>query len=101
MPIDKNKVIIAGGGIAGPALALFLHRAGIPSEVYEAYPPLERPGGGFNIAPNGMNVLHELGLADTVAAKGTRTLHAVFRSEKRRELGRIGYGDPKKYGQPA
>jgi 2-polyprenyl-6-methoxyphenol hydroxylase-like FAD-dependent oxidoreductase len=32
------KVLIAGGGIAGPAAATALAKAGITSEVFEAYP---------------------------------------------------------------
>ncbi|MBX6169408.1 MAG: NAD(P)-binding protein, partial [Thermobispora bispora] len=31
------KVLIIGGGIAGPAAALALRRAGIDSEIYEEY----------------------------------------------------------------
>jgi 2-polyprenyl-6-methoxyphenol hydroxylase-like FAD-dependent oxidoreductase len=55
--------LIIGGGIAGRALSLFLKKAGISSTVYEAYPYTQGVGGGLNLAPNGMNVLDELGLA--------------------------------------
>jgi len=64
-------VLIIGGGIGGPALSLFLQKAGISSAVYEAYPYREGAGVGFNIAPNGMSVLQSLGLADSVLQKGT------------------------------
>jgi len=62
--------IIIGGGIAGPALAVLLKKAGMSSTVYEAHPRLEDVGGGFTIAPNGMNVLEEIGIADSVADSG-------------------------------
>ena len=34
----RPHVLIIGGGIAGSAAALFLHRAGVGSTVYEAHP---------------------------------------------------------------
>ncbi|ELR23057.1 FAD binding domain containing protein [Acanthamoeba castellanii str. Neff] len=65
--------IIIGAGIAGCSLALFLKRAGITSTIYEAYPrehASQGTGGGLQIAPNGMHVLHHLGLADALKACG-------------------------------
>jgi 2-polyprenyl-6-methoxyphenol hydroxylase-like FAD-dependent oxidoreductase len=91
--------LIIGGGIAGPALSLFLKKAGISSTVYEAYPYMQGVGGGLNIAPNGMNVLDELGLAEKAKSRGTVTLESCFRSETGRVLARIDNGS-KKYGQP-
>ena len=70
MKSQNLHAIIIGGGIAGPALALLLKKAGMSSTVYEAHPRLEDVGGGFTIAPNGMNVLEEIGIADSVADSG-------------------------------
>src|SRR3989442_10113768 len=92
--------LIIGGGTAGPALSLFLEKAGISSAVYEAHPYTEGVGGGLSLAPNGMNVLDELGLADKSKARGTVALEMCFRSETGRLLARIDSGS-KKYGQPA
>jgi flavin-dependent dehydrogenase len=39
-------VLIFGGGVAGPALALFPKKAGISSAVYESHPYTEGVGGG-------------------------------------------------------
>jgi 2-polyprenyl-6-methoxyphenol hydroxylase-like FAD-dependent oxidoreductase len=100
MTSRKPHVIIIGGGIAGPALSLFLKKAGISSAVYEAYPYKEGVGGGLNIAPNGMNVLAGLGLVERVQARGTVALENCFRSESGRILARSDYGS-KKYGQPS
>jgi 2-polyprenyl-6-methoxyphenol hydroxylase-like FAD-dependent oxidoreductase len=97
---SSRHALIIGGGIAGPALALFLKKAGISSAVYEGYPYTEGVGGGLSLAPNGMNVLDELGLAETVKARGTVALENCFRSETGRVLARINNGS-KKYGQPA
>ncbi len=60
----SRKALIIGAGIAGPVTAMFLTRAGIEAELYEAWPYSTGIGGGLQIAPNGMHVLAELGLAD-------------------------------------
>jgi 2-polyprenyl-6-methoxyphenol hydroxylase-like FAD-dependent oxidoreductase len=74
---DKFHVLIIGGGVAGPALALFLKKARISSAVYEAYGPGGEIGGGLGLAPNGMNVLAVLGLADTLTRRVTSSLGLV------------------------
>lgn len=80
----SHRVIIVGGGIAGPALALFLQRAGLDARVFEAYPPSDGVGGGFQIAPNGVRVLEALGLAAPVAAGGCAAEGFVFRNHRGR-----------------
>jgi len=55
-----SKAIIIGAGIAGPVTAIFLKRAGIDAQVFEAWPWSTGIGGGLQIAPNGMHVLVEL-----------------------------------------
>jgi prepilin-type processing-associated H-X9-DG protein len=97
----ERNVMIIGGGMAGPALALFLRKAGIRSSVYEAYPEPADIGGGFQIAPNGMNVLAALGLADAVAAQGCRVREMCFRDDRGALLARFANGSPTRQGQPA
>jgi 2-polyprenyl-6-methoxyphenol hydroxylase-like FAD-dependent oxidoreductase len=82
-----RRALVVGGGIAGPALALFLARAGIEPVVFEAYPPSEDVGGGFQIAPNGLRVLAELGLADTLLAQGHPCSDMAFRNHHGRLIG--------------
>lgn len=100
MKQTQMHALIIGGGTAGPALSLFLKKAGISAAVYEAYPYTEGVGGGLSLAPNGMNVLDELGLAEKIKARGTVALENCFRSETGRVLARIDNGS-KKYGQPS
>src|ERR1700733_7494290 len=75
----KNmQVIIAGGGIGGPSLALSLHQAGLAGRVYEAGgnpPPL---GAGINLQPTAVRELTELGLADALARVGLATRELSF-----------------------
>jgi 2-polyprenyl-6-methoxyphenol hydroxylase-like FAD-dependent oxidoreductase len=82
-----RRALVAGGGVAGPALALFLARAGIEPVVFEAYPPSGEVGGGFQIAPNGLRVLAELGLAEALLAKGHPCSDMAFRNHRGRLIG--------------
>jgi 2-polyprenyl-6-methoxyphenol hydroxylase-like FAD-dependent oxidoreductase len=54
------KVLIAGGGIAGPAAAIALNKAGIDSALYEAYPPSSGEGAFVTIAANGQDALRAI-----------------------------------------
>ena len=66
----KRDVLIIGAGIGGPALGVFLKRAGHRVRVYEAYPRYVAVEGGFQVSPNGMRVLADLGLAAAVESEG-------------------------------
>ncbi|MGB3327617.1 MAG: FAD-dependent monooxygenase, partial [Thermomicrobiales bacterium] len=58
-----SKAIVIGGGVAGPATALFLRRAGWDCEIYEARATPDPYGGLFlNVATNGLAVLEQLEL---------------------------------------
>jgi 2-polyprenyl-6-methoxyphenol hydroxylase-like FAD-dependent oxidoreductase len=96
----RRHALVIGGGVAGPATALFLGKVGITSTVYEAQPRRPDAGGGLVLAPNGMNVLAELGLADRVKARGTLALENRFYTETGRRLARFSNGGDR-YGQPA
>jgi 2-polyprenyl-6-methoxyphenol hydroxylase-like FAD-dependent oxidoreductase len=55
------KVLIAGGGIAGPAAAIALAKAGISAEVFEAYPEGADDTGAFlTLTANGQDALHAI-----------------------------------------
>ncbi|MFI5841265.1 FAD-dependent oxidoreductase [Catenuloplanes sp. NPDC051500] len=64
-----TNVIIAGGGVAGVATALALHRAGIAAAVYEAHEAGGADAGAFlTVMANGMAALESLGATDAVTA---------------------------------
>src|SRR3712207_3179003 len=70
---DRPKVLIAGGGIGGLTAALALIRRGIAVEVHEQAAALREVGAGVQISPNGVQVLHALGVAEAVAAVSSET----------------------------
>lgn len=97
----KGHVLIIGGGIAGPALALLLEQAGISSAVYEAYPEADDIGGGLQIAPNGMRVLERIGIAEQLLSRGVAGEEFSFENQNGAVLARVGNGRARKYGIPA
>ncbi|WP_172277970.1 FAD-dependent oxidoreductase [Chryseobacterium sp. LAM-KRS1] len=98
---ENRKAIILGAGIAGTAMALFLEKIGISSEIFELRSREETAGGGLNIAPNGMNVLAELGLAEEIIQSGCPVHEGVFRNGKGKRLAKMLFTDLQKFPQPA
>lgn len=83
-----RQALIIGGGIAGPALAMFLKRAGIESAVYEGRPEPDNEAGTFlGLAPNGRDVLSTLGITDEINAVGVPTPEISFLNHKGKTLG--------------
>ncbi|WP_305782965.1 FAD-dependent monooxygenase [Symbioplanes lichenis] len=76
---------VIGGGIAGPAVALALHKAGIEATVYERHPVRDEfTGGTIALAPNGVAALHLLGAGDAVEQTGQRLDRQVMALGDRR-----------------
>src|SRR6516225_6092913 len=98
---SPRKALIIGAGIAGPVAALFLKRAGFDAAVYEAWPYSTGIGGGLQIAPNGMHVLAELGLADEMIAAGAVCDSFDFFTQGGRRIATINRNMKARFGQPA
>lgn len=96
-----RKALIIGGGIAGPVAAIFLKKAGIAAEVFEAWPYSTGIGGGLQIAPNGMHVLAEIGLADEMIRRGSIAESFDFYSQTGMPLGSVNRNMKERFGQPA
>ncbi|MEU0335126.1 NAD(P)/FAD-dependent oxidoreductase [Streptomyces sp. NPDC006193] len=65
------RVLVIGGGVAGTATALGLHKAGHDVTVFEAHPDTAEDIGAFlTLASNGMRALAELDAAEAVTAVG-------------------------------
>ncbi|HKS45023.1 MAG TPA: FAD-dependent oxidoreductase [Amycolatopsis sp.] len=64
-------IVVIGGGIAGSAAALALHKAGFEVAVYEAHPGTGADIGAFlTLASNGMRALAQFDAAEAVAGIG-------------------------------
>ena len=85
------RALIIGSGVAGPATATFLARAGWDVEVFEADPRPDPYEGLFlNVATNGLAVLDELGLRERL--HGHRSPHMVMWSSTGAKLGTVPNG---------
>lgn len=87
------RALVVGAGVAGPAVAMFLQRAGWDVHVYEADAEPDPFDGLFlNVATNGLAVLAELGIRDRLLTDGHRASRMVMRSGTGRELGTVPNG---------
>ncbi len=96
-----RKALIIGAGIAGPVTALLLKRIGYEAAVYEAWSYATGIGGGLQIAPNGMHVLAELGIADAIISGGEISECFEFYSRRGKRLATIQQNMQARFGQPA
>jgi len=97
------KILVIGGGIGGLSAAVALRAAGMQVEVYEQARELREVGAGLRITPNATRILHRWGLADDLAAVGTRTQHIHYRRwEDGRTLTRqqLGQRVEERFGAP-
>lgn len=95
-----RKALIIGGGVAGPAVALFLKRAGLDVEVFEARSTAEEDAGFFlNLAPNGMNVLKTLGIDRRLEPEGFPATGIAFFNGVGHQIGALDNSlDGERYG---
>jgi 2-polyprenyl-6-methoxyphenol hydroxylase-like FAD-dependent oxidoreductase len=91
MATNRKKALIIGCGIAGPAVAMFLKRAGYEPHIYEAKSEHDDYTGLFlNVARNGMQVLRELSVDDQIRQEGIEMRLMNFRSGNGKFLGTVG-----------
>ncbi|GAA2797891.1 FAD-dependent monooxygenase [Saccharopolyspora taberi] len=84
-----KRVLISGAGIAGPALAHWLHRYGFEVTVVERAPRL-RPGGqAVDIRGVGKEVVRRMGLDERVRAACTDTRGVSYVDSSNRERARM------------
>ena len=83
-----RTAIIIGGGIAGPATAMALAKAGLEATVYEARPH-GADGGGvmLTLAVNGIDALRTLGADAAAVAAGFPTPQIALRTHTGKRLG--------------
>jgi 2-polyprenyl-6-methoxyphenol hydroxylase-like FAD-dependent oxidoreductase len=73
-----ERILIVGGGIAGLTLATALHQHGFSAELIERSPTWQAVGAGIAVQPNGMRILHALGIGAAVEHAGAAIRHWDF-----------------------
>lgn len=63
------KILICGGGCAGPALALWLANSGHSVTIVERHPVLRAAGAQIDLRAQGIEVVKRMGLLDTIRTK--------------------------------
>ncbi len=89
------RAVIIGGGIAGPATALSLRRAGIDVTVLERRPKPESETGSYlTLSPNGLAALDALDARSAVQAAGFASGANTMFGATGRHLGTLSLGPP-------
>jgi 2-polyprenyl-6-methoxyphenol hydroxylase-like FAD-dependent oxidoreductase len=97
----SRKALVIGAGIAGPIAAILLRRIGIEAQVFEAWPHSTGIGGGLQIAPNGMHVLADAGLASDLMRRGSICESIDFYAQSGARLGSVNRDMARRFGQPS
>ena len=101
---NRPHIAIVGAGIGGLALAIALARRGFSPVVIEKRSAGQIRGDGLflTLAPNGVNALRALGLADTVIAGGLDTRGIALFNERGRQVALMDYGQHSaRFGAPS
>jgi 2-polyprenyl-6-methoxyphenol hydroxylase-like FAD-dependent oxidoreductase len=84
-----KTALLVGAGIGGPVLAMFLKRLGMDVTLVESRESVAQSEGAFlGVAPNGMNVLDDLGLAEGLPG-GHACKRFEFRNAADKNIGEI------------
>lgn len=85
----KGRILIAGGGIGGLALAALLHRRGRECLVLERAPRFDPVGAGIVIQPNAVKALRIGGIEEAIVSRGAPMERLQIRDARGRILSSI------------
>jgi 2-polyprenyl-6-methoxyphenol hydroxylase-like FAD-dependent oxidoreductase len=93
------KALVVGGGIAGPAAALAMAKAGIEPLVLERRPVVyPEAGSWFTVAPNGLDALQAIDALEAAQEGGVPSRANVMYGATGRRLGKVSLGRPLENG---
>jgi 2-polyprenyl-6-methoxyphenol hydroxylase-like FAD-dependent oxidoreductase len=73
-----ERILIVGGGIAGLTVARAFHHQGFQAELVERSPSWQVTGAAIQLHPNGMRILHALGLGEAVEQAGAVVCYWMY-----------------------
>ena len=89
------RVVIVGGGVAGPAVALAARQRGLDAVVLERREKVDPDEGSYlTVGPNGLDALDVLGVLDAVRAAGAPSRMNRMFGATGRLLGELSLGVP-------
>lgn len=96
MSTPKPHVLIIGGGLAGPCLALSLARRNIRSTIFEIRPTRSESGGSISLVPTALQILEQYaGVYEQVRAAGFSYYRMGAYADDGEKFGEISVGDDK------
>lgn len=101
---NRPRIAIAGAGVGGLALALALQLRGFKPVVFEkkSAEQIRTEGVFLTLAPNGVNALRALGIADATITAGLLTNGLAMFNERGKRLGMMDYGaHADRFGAPS
>ncbi|MFB7371711.1 FAD-dependent monooxygenase [Streptomyces sp. NPDC056222] len=88
-PLVNKTVLISGASVAGPALALWLHRYGFTATVVERAPELRTGGYKVDIRGTAVEVCRRMGVLDEIRANSTDMDGGSYVDAQGRTVGRM------------
>ncbi|MFI9212482.1 FAD-dependent monooxygenase [Streptomyces sp. NPDC053253] len=88
-PTAARTVLISGASVAGPALALWLHRYGFAPTVVERAPELRTGGYKVDIRGTAIEVCRRMGVLDEIRAKSTDMRGGSYVDDAGRTIGEL------------
>ena len=100
--MTNSRIAVVGAGIGGLTVAVALARRGIDCEVHERSGAPGGPGGGIQLSPNAVTVLHRLGLGPALAGAVRPRARELRRWQDDSLISRVGLdpGAEQRFGAP-
>jgi 2-polyprenyl-6-methoxyphenol hydroxylase-like FAD-dependent oxidoreductase len=87
--MTNREVLISGAGVAGPALAFWLHKHGLRPTVVERAPALRDGGYKVDIRGAAIEVLKRMGLFEAARAADTGMQHVTYVRDDGRPIAKL------------